>query len=176
MSQAYILLATKPNAAMLALGEDGSPPATPYGELNPAIPEVAAVLTWFRPLSVPNDTRDGTVQVKEPNDVDGGNGSGGDGMNSVPIAMRYAFSRRTFWNFRTCPASTELPDVRFPPLLRFEVCLHFSSLNDVAEFMDEAVDVPRAEADDKDPPQKARKELLAAVFEYVELVAVSELA
>ncbi len=164
MSNDYVLLVTTPLIAKLKPGPGGIPPVGSYGELNTLDEDVKAALRLFADKNVSNDVANGILQDYEPGDAEGGNGSGGDGAAGGPLKIRWAFQRKTLWNFRVCKSKTELDDVRFPPILRFEACLYFNNLADAAQFLSKA------------SGGVSNKTKLERVFQHVLLVAVTDQA
>jgi hypothetical protein len=66
------------------------------------------------------------VNLREASDQDGGNGGGGE-PGGKPMSPSLGAWNKTFWDFRYYPASDDR-NTRFPPPLRFELCLHFQDI------------------------------------------------
>lgn len=161
---AYVLLVTMPRPAMLKQGPGGIPSLVPYGELDTTKQEVQAALGLFQAKTEPvQGGTNGDVTIYEAGDSEGGNGGGGDGFKG-PLKARWGFHRKSFWNFRVCTSATVDDDIRFPPNLRFEACLHFDNLLRATTFLDGTVG------------GLSRQTILGRVFQVVQLVAVSEQA
>ena len=172
MTTEYVLLATLPYPQKLV--------SLAINELNDQLrgnfvaptdrndPDVAKVEKLFKDAanSSSNDATDGYLTFRGVNDVDGGNGSGGGdgtGPNDKSLRVRQTSLGKSFWNFRGCPGTSTTADtVRFPQQLRFEVCLHFRNFKAADAFLKET------------DGGFSKLELLQKVFQFVELVAVTE--
>lgn len=163
MAQDYVLLVTSPNTSKLKKDDEGNPPVVDYGELDEADPAVKAALALFKKLDKPtNGGNNGYLQEFAPGDSEGGNGGGGDGSTGAKLLkIRWAHHRKTYWNFRVCQSTTDGDTSKFPPMLRFEACLHFANHTKALEFLNES------------NGGLTNQQKLAAVFDRVMLVAVS---
>ena len=95
------------------------------------------------------------VQLFEHGDQDGGNGGGGE-PGGAPMKASLGEEKRTFWDFKYHPASSDR-EVRFPPALRFELCLPFQDIGYAAAWLSLH-------------PAGLR---LGTLFDYVQIVACS---
>ena len=168
MPNDYVLLISTPKPDKL-LTLPGVPSVGTSGPLNPKDADVAAVLKLF-PVKVapPAGGNNGFLEYHTAGSVDGGNGGGGDGGRlDTPLKVKFGFETRSYWNFRVCPPTTSTQEVRFPLAMRFEACLHFSNFADAHAFLSASAQLPA--------PDEAltRQQLLARVFVYVQLVAVT---
>lgn len=176
MSTAYVLLVTGANRDKLiphdALSDDEKVAKAHGGfvaRLKVGDPEVDAAMALFKPADLASHGgNDGHMYFCTPTQVDGGNGGGGgDGSSAAKeLRVRQGFHKRSYWNFRACPPNNEPDTARFPPLLRFEACLHFRNFDRAYDFLNTR---PAGS-------NRTRQQILGAVFDFVQLVAVTEQA
>lgn len=96
-----------------------------------------------------------SVRLCDPDDQDGGNGSGLE-PGGAPMLPEIATLGKAFYDFPVHPV-TEDRDAKYPPMLRFELCLRFDDLAYAATFLN------AHEAGQR----------LGRIFKYVEIVALS---
>jgi hypothetical protein len=162
MSIDYVLLISVPRANKLKaapLGTERVETATArVGVLDTTDSDVAVVLSLFKDHKIPSGGSDGDVFIYPAGGTDGGNSGGGDGYGGGTLKARGTFHNKSFWNFRVTHPSTKPDIARFPLEMRFEACVYFGSLQEADGFLNYHL------------------EQLRAVFERVQLVAVTKLA
>jgi hypothetical protein len=176
MTTEYVLLVTGPREEKLIpvaelTGEEGA--ASNDGKyvavLNTHDPAVEAAMSLFMPAKMKADGgNEGYMYFCSPTQVDGGNGGGGGDGSSRPkeLRVRKSFHEKSYWNFRVCPPGTVADEQKFPPLLRFEACLYFNNFVSASNFLNE---FPKGSP-------RSRLQILGAVFQFVQLVAVTKQA
>ena len=88
------------------------------------------------------DTKAG-IEVLTWGSSDGGNGGGGGYSGGGKPKYVLANSGLAIWRFPTVPDVTAVPEeerraAKFPPLVRFELAIHFSSHSHLTTYLDEA--------------------------------------
>lgn len=95
------------------------------------------------------------VLLRDPGDQDGGNGTGRE-PGGGPLRPEIGTLGKTFYDFMTHPDSEDR-EVKFPPILRFELCLPFADFDQAVEFLLKTTQGQR----------------LGQIFKYVQIVAMS---
>lgn len=103
------------------------------------------------------------IELKDPDENDGGNGGGGEAGASA-VKPRISKLGKCFWDFKaypgkvTAPGSPPVPDGdKFPEPLRFELCVPFSDISYALAWLQQH-------------PAGLR---LQGLFKYVQVVALS---
>lgn len=106
------------------------------------------------------------LYLHDPDDQDGGNGSGlepaGESRRLARMDPSISSLRKTFWDFlvtlkKSSPPARTDRDKRFPPPMRFEVCLLFNDVGQAQHFL----------------ARESAGQRLCRIFQFVELVALS---